>query len=93
MGTSDLPEMTRLVPQQSGRGSAWLERLVRDQEVDGSNPFAPTILKPLAVRQVLCVAEPQADEVFWYLRLAKHGCAKATEGVKAQSLTRGVQDS
>ena len=26
----------------SGRGSAWLERLVRDQEVDGSNPFAPT---------------------------------------------------
>ncbi len=27
----------------SGRGSAWLERLVRDQEVDGSNPFAPTI--------------------------------------------------
>src|SRR5712692_190259 len=35
-----------VVPQgcckPSGRGSAWLERLVRDQEVDGSNPFAPT---------------------------------------------------
>ena len=28
----------------SGRGSAWLERLVRDQEVGGSNPLAPTIL-------------------------------------------------
>src|SRR5271157_835113 len=28
---------------QSGRGSAWLERLVRDQEVGGSNPLAPTI--------------------------------------------------
>jgi hypothetical protein len=27
---------------QSGRGSAWLERLVRDQEVGGSNPLAPT---------------------------------------------------
>src|SRR5687768_13580635 len=27
----------------SGRGSAWLERLVRDQEVGGSNPLAPTI--------------------------------------------------
>ena len=26
----------------SGRGSAWLERLVRDQEVGGSNPLAPT---------------------------------------------------
>src|SRR5208337_5358731 len=30
----------------SGRGSAWLERLVRDQEVEGSNPFAPTTLSP-----------------------------------------------
>ena len=28
--------------QTSGRGSAWLERLVRDQEVAGSNPVAPT---------------------------------------------------
>jgi hypothetical protein len=26
----------------TGRGSAWLERLVRDQEVGGSNPLAPT---------------------------------------------------
>jgi hypothetical protein len=31
----------RLLPV-SGRGSAWLERLVRDQEVGGSNPLAPT---------------------------------------------------
>src|SRR6266436_10314647 len=29
---------------QSGRSAAWLARLVRDQEVDGSNPFAPTTL-------------------------------------------------
>src|SRR6266481_3082502 len=29
---------------QSGRSAAWLARLVRDQEVDGSNPFAPTII-------------------------------------------------
>ena len=28
----------------SGRGSAWLERLVRDQEVGGSKPLAPTKL-------------------------------------------------
>ncbi|GEM_PF-4423913 len=28
---------------QSGRGSAWLERLLREQEVGGSNPLAPTI--------------------------------------------------
>ena len=33
--------------QCSGRGSAWLERLVRDQEVGGSNPLAPTNLIPL----------------------------------------------
>ena len=28
--------------ESTGRGSAWLERLVRDQEVGGSNPLAPT---------------------------------------------------
>jgi len=28
----------------SGRGSAWLERLLREQEVGGSNPLAPTNL-------------------------------------------------
>ena len=32
-------ERTRI--EGSGRGSAWLERLVRDQEVAGSNPVAP----------------------------------------------------
>jgi hypothetical protein len=37
-----IPQCLRLFP--SGRGSAWLERLVRDQEVGGSNPLAPTIL-------------------------------------------------
>ena len=34
--------MKRYVSCTSGRGSAWLERLVRDQEVGGSNPLAPT---------------------------------------------------
>jgi hypothetical protein len=33
-----------LLGATSGRGSAWLERLVRDQEVGGSNPLAPTNL-------------------------------------------------
>jgi hypothetical protein len=33
-----------LARTRSGRSAAWLARLVRDQEVDGSNPFAPTIL-------------------------------------------------
>jgi hypothetical protein len=28
--------------QLSGRSAAWLARLVRDQEVGGSNPLAPT---------------------------------------------------
>src|SRR4051794_41162540 len=37
--------------RSSGRGSAWLERLVRDQEVGGSNPLAPT--KSLKDLQVL----------------------------------------
>ena len=29
--------------QRSGRSSAWLERYVRDVEVAGSNPVAPTL--------------------------------------------------
>ena len=32
--------------KQSGRGSVWLERCVRDAEAGGSNPLAPTILIP-----------------------------------------------
>ena len=36
----DLP--TRKNYSKSGRGSVWLERLVRDQEVTGSSPVAPT---------------------------------------------------
>src|SRR5207253_1572875 len=35
----------------SGRGSAWLERLVRDQEVGGSNPLAPTIIHLIKSRK------------------------------------------
>src|SRR5262249_20998870 len=35
------------VRPMSGRSAAWLARLVRDQEVEGSNPFAPTTSKIL----------------------------------------------
>ena len=40
----------------SGRSAAWLARLVRDQEVEGSNPFAPTIL-PNKTKGICRVAE------------------------------------
>jgi hypothetical protein len=35
--------------QSSGHSSAWLERTVRDREVGGSNPLAPTILALLLI--------------------------------------------
>ena len=38
--------LARVTSSLSGRSAAWLARLVRDQEVEGSNPFAPTTLKP-----------------------------------------------
>ena len=31
--------------QKTGCGSAWLERLVWDQEVAGSNPVTPTFMR------------------------------------------------
>jgi hypothetical protein len=37
-----------LARTRSGRSAAWLARLVRDQEVEGSNPFAPTTPKTLS---------------------------------------------
>jgi hypothetical protein len=41
----------------SGRSEAWLSRLVRDQEVGGSNPLAPTTFKTLpfiGLRNLFC---------------------------------------
>jgi hypothetical protein len=37
----------------SGRSAAWLARLVRDQEVDGSNPFAPTTYLSVQSEEIL----------------------------------------
>ena len=36
--------ITTAQQQKTGCGSAWLERLVWDQEVAGSNPVTPTFL-------------------------------------------------
>jgi hypothetical protein len=38
----------------SGRSAAWLARLVRDQEVEGSNPFAPTTFTLFSLGHSLC---------------------------------------
>ena len=42
MARAEKMRLRRIGQNGSGRGSAWLERLVRDQEVGGSNPLAPT---------------------------------------------------
>ena len=39
---SCVEEMQQRRQQKTGCGSAWLERLVWDQEVAGSNPVTPT---------------------------------------------------
>ena len=52
----------------SGRSAAWLARLVRDQEVDGSNPFAPTTPKILPAQKSKPVSELLATSVLWRTR-------------------------
>src|ERR1700732_4822184 len=51
----------------SGRSAAWLARLVRDQEVEGSNPFAPTT--SFRIRDLLYTRNPQSA---WLE--TKHSC-------------------
>src|SRR5271166_3739862 len=63
----------------SGRSAAWLARLVRDQEVEGSNPFAPTIISPLdstiyAAFSTLVVA--------WFLRTIRTTSVVSGGGAK-----------
>jgi hypothetical protein len=47
----------RLARIRSGRSAAWLARLVRDQEVEGSNPFAPTT--SFRIRDLLHTKNPE----------------------------------
>ena len=49
----------------SGRGSAWLERLVRDQEVGGSNPLAPTTSKFLPLIGLRYLFRSHGKHVLW----------------------------
>ena len=46
----------------SGRSAAWLARLVRDQEVEGSNPFAPTTFSLIFIG--LLITLPQLPPKF-----------------------------
>ncbi len=45
--------MQPITLETSGRGSAWLERLVRDQEVGGSNPLAPTTSLVFTIKSIV----------------------------------------
>ena len=73
----------------SGRSAAWLARLVRDQEVEGSNPFAPTtfLLKhPYLVQSLWLAAlifrrrKPQENPrpTIWKPRMGHPSCLFAS---------------
>ena len=55
----------------TGRSAAWLARLVRDQEVDGSNPFAPTIPLIGPIPPLICAVHAlstpwQINALVWF---------------------------
>src|ERR1700756_5465149 len=68
---------------RSGRSAAWLARLVRDQEVDGSNPFAPTTSKPFLLIEF---TQP-------LLRRLKQPCCRTMEQLKSPDLAFPLSDS
>ena len=79
---------------RSGRSAAWLARLLREQEVDGSNPFAPTNLEFLVVSLQSLVfertsnpsSELQQGAVSFSIRhpdvFDLHGMAEGTSGLR-----------
>jgi hypothetical protein len=58
--------------QLSGRSAAWLARLVRDQEVGGSNPLAPTT--SFKIRDLLHTKNPESA---WLE--TKHSCLSVVQ--------------
>ena len=63
-----MPEITLAIDcKDSGRGAAWLARLLGVQEVPGSNPGGPT--KPLSSISCRKIA---AREALWALSLETH---------------------
>src|SRR5215467_366901 len=72
----------------SGRGSAWLERLVRDQEVGGSNPLAPIFKAPSyqLIAAAVIMAAVSASNAVWGI-LWGVPCSAATRSIAALTVS------
>ena len=78
----------KIISFSSGRGSAWLEHLVRDQGVGGSNPLAP-IYKALS-HQLIAATVPtaviSASKAVWGI-LWGLPCSAATRSIAALTVS------
>src|SRR5438034_1267339 len=63
-GRRDSPRIR--LPSTSGHSSAWSERTVRDREVGGSNPLAPTTFNSNSCRSL-----DLGDLVMWAVRVLR----------------------
>ena len=73
--------MLKCLSFSSGRGSAWLEHLVRDQGVGGSNPLAP-------IFRFKKMARAKARAFLWVDDFVGDGCFQSGD---ADVLHRGIR--
>ena len=60
------------ITREDGAWLSLVERCVRDAEVAGSNPVAPTYLSPVGPMTGQCIVEPMPDRDPTHVKAIRH---------------------